>query len=1037
LEAKTQSQIEFDGSAGTPFRQVGSTRLLNWKGLAATILLGRAGKAPRDKRRQSALATATVFFLLFLPISIEAQTSVTTQRYNGIQTTQDIDEAILTPSAVSSGQVGKLFSPAVDGSVFARPLYVPNVAGRSDATTQATSDSADGATVDRTNGSKYGNGFGSGGLVLNGRATINGTRLRLTDGGAGEVASAWYSTPVNIQAFTQDFSFQLTNATADGMAFVIQNAGTQAIGPGGAGLGYGATHPGGKSGIPSSLAVKFDLYNNQGEGRDSTGLYTAGASPTVPALDMTSSGVNLHSGHIFNVHMNYDGTTLSMTITDAVTRQMFSTSWPINIPDAVAGTTAYVGFAAASGGATAIQEVLNWTYAAQAIGYDNGFSSGGLVLNGRATINGTRLRLTNGGVGEVASAWYGTPVNIQGFTQDFSFQLTNATADGMAFVIQNAGTQAIGPGGAGLGYGATHPGGKSGIPSSLAVKFDLYNNQGEGRDSTGLYNAGASPTVPALDMTSSGVNLHSGDVFNVHMNYDGTTLSMTTTDAITHQAFSASWPIDIPNAVAGTTAHVGFTAASGGAGAVQEVLNWTYSPFEIAYSGSAFPIKASANNRYLVDQNNLPWLLMGDSPQAMIGTIDATDMATYMSARQSQSFNAILVDAICTTYTGCNSAGTAFDGTPPFTTGSSPADYDLSTPNPAFFSQLDALINLAAADGLVVVLDPIETGGWLPTLRNNGPTNAFNYGAYLGNRYKNFTNLIWQSGNDFQTWYSSSSDNNLVHQVMLGIASTDTNHLQTIELNYDSSYSNQDTDLSDVLAADAAYTYYGTYDIVLQSYVSSPILPVFLTEANYEGENVTGGLPGPATVYPLREQIYWTMTSGGGGQLWGNHYTWDFIGGWQNNLITPGALQIAGISGFFGSYPWWNLVPDCISNCNTGSNHSVLTGGNGTYNGTTLAIEQDNYCSTGWITDGSLAIVYCPGNTSPPSAYTLTVNMAAFSAPVRARWWDPSNGPTGNTYMTIDGSPFPNSGTQNFTTPGTNGINSAGDPDWVLVLDTN
>jgi len=45
-----------------------------------------------------------------------------------------------------------------------------------------------------------------------------------------------------------------------------------------------------------------------------------------------SGGVNLHSGDIFKVHMTYDGTTLTMTITDTVnTTQTFTTSWPINI----------------------------------------------------------------------------------------------------------------------------------------------------------------------------------------------------------------------------------------------------------------------------------------------------------------------------------------------------------------------------------------------------------------------------------------------------------------------------------------------------------------------------------------------------------------------------------------------------------------------------------------------------------------------------------------------------------------------------------
>lgn len=90
----------------------------------------------------------------------------------------------------------------------------------------------------------------------------------------------------------------------------------------------------------------------------------------------------------------------------------------------------------------------------------------------------------------------------------------------------------------------------------------------------------------------------------------------------------------------------------------------------------------------------------------------------------------------------------------------------------------------------------------------------------------------------------SPSDNNLVHQVMLGIASADPNHLQTIELNYNFSYSNQDAPLDDVRTLDACYTYYETYDCFVQAYASTPVLPLFLTEANYEYENNTGQLPG-------------------------------------------------------------------------------------------------------------------------------------------------------------------------------------------------
>jgi Bacterial lectin len=149
-------------------------------------------------------------------------------------------------------------------------------------------------------GSPYGSGFSSTGLALNGSAKLNGTRLRLTDGGPSEAGSGFYTTPLNIQSFSTAFSIQLTNPNADGMAFVIQNAGTTALGADGGGLGYGAATYGGSGGIPSSVAVKFDLYNDGGEDPNLVGLYTDGAMPSVPATTL-GGNVSLPSGDVFNV----------------------------------------------------------------------------------------------------------------------------------------------------------------------------------------------------------------------------------------------------------------------------------------------------------------------------------------------------------------------------------------------------------------------------------------------------------------------------------------------------------------------------------------------------------------------------------------------------------------------------------------------------------------------------------------------------------------------------------------------------------------
>jgi hypothetical protein len=197
------------------------------------------------------------------------------------------------------------------------------------------------------------------GLSLVGGASLTGGALELTDGGGKEARAVWYATPVNVQNFTTDFNFQITPASAniaDGFTFTLQNAatGVQAVGTGGGNLGY--------TGIGSSVAVKFDLYNNAGEGTDSTGFYTDGAAPTVPSVDMTASGVSLHSGDILHAHITYNGTTLTLTLTDTVTKASFTTSTAINIPATVGGNTAYAGFTAGDWSWTATQEILNWTY---------------------------------------------------------------------------------------------------------------------------------------------------------------------------------------------------------------------------------------------------------------------------------------------------------------------------------------------------------------------------------------------------------------------------------------------------------------------------------------------------------------------------------------------------------------------------------------------------------------------------------------------------------------------------------------------------
>jgi Legume lectin domain len=217
-------------------------------------------------------------------------------------------------------------------------------------------------TEDLGNTVKLGSGFTVGALVLNGNAQLNGSVLELTDNNLNEDSSAWYATRVNVQNFATDFTFHLSpGVTADGFTFALQSNSTAALGIFGGGMGFGPVDAGDPGGIPNSIAVKFDLFDNVGEGINSTGLFINGAAPNIPSVDLTPSGIDLHSGDVFAAHITYDGTTLTLTLTDTVTNAVFTNSWPIDIPATVGAPTAYAGFTGGTGGLAVAADILTWT----------------------------------------------------------------------------------------------------------------------------------------------------------------------------------------------------------------------------------------------------------------------------------------------------------------------------------------------------------------------------------------------------------------------------------------------------------------------------------------------------------------------------------------------------------------------------------------------------------------------------------------------------------------------------------------------------
>ncbi|MHB1920887.1 MAG: apiosidase-like domain-containing protein, partial [Chitinophagaceae bacterium] len=182
------------------------------------------------------------------------------------------------------------------------------------------------------------------------------------------------------------------------------------------------------------------------------------------------------------------------------------------------------------------------------------------------------------------------------------------------------------------------------------------------------------------------------------------------------------------------------------------VLTLAVSPIQVmSFSHAIFPLRWSANKRFLVDQQNHPFLIREISAWGAIQALSEKEEEGFMDSVQKKGFNTLLVSII--------SYDTRFAGHPPDWEGHSPflSKWDFSTYNPAYFKHVDHFLKLARQKGVLVLLVPCYLGykgdpkqGWWAALLSakNSPEKCLQYGKYLGRRYQKFPNIIWVAGGD-------------------------------------------------------------------------------------------------------------------------------------------------------------------------------------------------------------------------------------------------------------------------------------------------
>ena len=176
------------------------------------------------------------------------------------------------------------------------------------------------------------------------------------------------------------------------------------------------------------------------------------------------------------------------------------------------------------------------------------------------------------------------PVSVAKFTASFDYQATpqgGGLADGLAFILQDsgAGINALGGDGSSLGYGDVTGTGGTVIARSAAVEFNVYSGHTQGTNfaengSTETYNS----TIP-VDFWDT------GDTIQVALSYNGSTLTETLTDLVNGNSYSTSYDnVNLSQILGSDTAHVGFSAATGGGASPQTVSNFTFAAGTSTYS---------------------------------------------------------------------------------------------------------------------------------------------------------------------------------------------------------------------------------------------------------------------------------------------------------------------------------------------------------------------------------------------------------------------------------------------------------------------
>ncbi|MCM3626130.1 glycoside hydrolase family 140 protein [Paenibacillus glycanilyticus] len=424
-------------------------------------------------------------------------------------------------------------------------------------------------------------------------------------------------------------------------------------------------------------------------------------------------------------------------------------------------------------------------------------------------------------------------------------------------------------------------------------------------------------------------------------------------------------------------------------------------------------LKVSENKRFLVHEDDSPFFWLADTAWELFHRLNREEAELYLSNRAERKFTVIQAVGLAE-HEGLTT-GNAFGRFPLKT--NEDGQYDPLLPDLdgeySYWQHVDYIIDLAAEHGLYIAFLPTwgdkynQMWGKGPEVFHSG--NARQYGQWLGDRYKEKTNLIWVLGGDRPQHTREHFD--IICSMAEGLREGDGGaHLMTFHppgAQSSSLHMHNEPWLAFNMIQSGHHEWIRTnYDKVAADYHREPIKPVVDGEPCYEDHPINFKADnGYFDADDVRKAAYHAVFAGAFGHTYGHHSIWSmttepdtyFIMSWQDAILRPGAEQMTHLRSLMESRPFLERIPDqsLIAENYSGANRMTAARG-------------ERY-----------AMIYSP-NGIPFRAVMGKIRGNT----VKASWLDPRTG------AWKDNGEYPNRGEVHFHPP-----TSGRDGDWILVLD--